>query len=135
MYCEDVDLNLRARLRGHRTVYAPTARVRHRLSATGGGPLASSYVGRNTIYLIAKDLPLPLILRNLPRMTRAQARFALQAARHIREPAARARLRGIVAGLLTWPRVLPTRKRVLKSARVSAVELERVIRGFATDTE
>src|SRR5207253_390354 len=131
MYCEDVDLNLRARLRGHRTVYVPTARVRHRLSATGGGPLASYYVGRNTIYLIAKDLPLPIILRNLPRMARAQARFALQAARHIKEPAARARLRGTVAGLLTWPRVLPARKRVMESSRVSAGEVERMILSFA----
>lgn len=134
MYCEDVDLNLRARLRGHRTVYAPKARVRHRLSATGGGPLASYYVGRNTIYLIAKDLPLPVILRNLPRMARAQARFALQALRHIREPAARARLRGIAVGLLTWPRVLGARKRVLGSSQVRAGEIERIIRRFGTGT-
>jgi GT2 family glycosyltransferase len=131
MYCEDVDLNLRARLRGHRTVYVPTARVRHRLSATGGGPLASYYVGRNMIYLIAKDLPLTIILRNLPRIARAQAGFCLKAIRHIREPAARARLRGILAGLLTWPRVLPTRRRVLRNAHISASELEKVLRRFS----
>src|SRR4029079_14694780 len=96
----------------------------------GGGPLASYYVGRNTIYLIAKDLPLPVILHNLPRMAGAQARFALQALRHIREPAARARLRGILSGRLPWPRVLGTRKRVLRSARVSAGVLEGLMRGF-----
>jgi GT2 family glycosyltransferase len=135
MYCEDVDLNLRARLRGHRTVYAPTARVRHRLSATGGGSLASYYVGRNTILVIAKDLPLPVILHNLPRMALAQARIALQAVRHVREPAARARLLGIMAGLLSWPRVLPTRKRVLRSARVSAEEIERLMQRFVPDSK
>jgi GT2 family glycosyltransferase len=47
MYCEDVDLNVRARLRGMRTVYVPRAVVYHRLSATGGGALASYYCGRN----------------------------------------------------------------------------------------
>jgi GT2 family glycosyltransferase len=127
MYCEDVDLNLRARLRGHRTVYVPAARVRHRLSATGGGTLASYFVGRNTIYVIAKDLPMRVILRNLPRMAAAQTRFALEAVHHIREPAARARLRGILAGLLTWPRVLPSRRRVQSSARVGPRRFERML--------
>ncbi len=131
MYCEDVDLNLRARLRGHRTVYVPTARVRHRLSATGGGTLASYYVGRNMLYVMAKNLPASIILRNLPRIARAQGRFCIEAMRHIREPAARARLRGIGVGLLTWPRVLPTRRRVLKSARISATQMEGLLRRFS----
>jgi GT2 family glycosyltransferase len=133
MYCEDVDLNLRARLRGHRTVYVPTARVRHRLSATGGGILASYYVGRNFLYLTAKDVPASIIFRNLPRIARAQLRFALQALRHFREPAARARLRGMAVGLLTWPRLLPTRRHILRSARVSPRDFERLLRRFSTD--
>jgi GT2 family glycosyltransferase len=132
MYCEDVDLNLRARLRGHRTVYVPTATVRHRLSATGGGRLASYYVGRNLLYLIAKDLPGRTILRNLPRVVLAQSRFALQAARHIREPAARARLRGMLVGLLTWPRVLPSRRRTLHTSRLAARAFEQTLRRFSS---
>jgi GT2 family glycosyltransferase len=130
MYCEDVDLNLRARLRGHRAVYVPTARVRHRLSATAGGPLASYYVGRNFIYVAAKDLPLRVILRNLPRMARAQAGICLQALRHVRARSARTRLRGVLAGLLTWPRVVPSRRRVLRTARLSAHELEELLERF-----
>ncbi len=133
MYCEDVDLNLRARLRGYRTVYVPTALVRHRLSATGGGALASYYVGRNLIYLIAKDLPLWFVLRHFPSMVKAQARFVLDAFRHIRGAAARARLRGIVVGLLTWPRVLPSRWRVMSTSRVSPGALEEVIRHFTIE--
>lgn len=128
MYCEDVDFNLRARLRGHRTVYVPSASARHRLSATGGGTLASYYVGRNLIYLIAKNIPLRTILRNLPRIAFAQARFAIEALRHIRGEAARARLRGMAAGLLTWPRVLPSRRRVIASRRVSVRRFERDLR-------
>jgi GT2 family glycosyltransferase len=130
MYCEDVDLNLRARLRGHRTVYVPTAKVRHRLSATGGGVLASYYVGRNFIYLIAKALPGRTILRNLPRIVVAQVRIALQALRGIRHPSSRARLRGMAAGLLTWPRVLPARRRIMRSARLTPRRFERVLRRF-----
>lgn len=130
MYCEDVDLNLRARLRGYRTVYVPTARVRHRLSATGGGTLASYYVGRNLIYLIAKDLPLSFIVRHLPRIVRAQWRFSTSALRHFRGAAARATLRGIAVGLLTWPRVLPARSRVMATRRISARGLERLVRRF-----
>ncbi len=113
MYCEDVDLNLRARLRGYRCVYVPEARVRHRLSATGGGPLASYYVARNLIYLLAKDVPGRALRRDAARILAAQARLAAGAVRHAREPAARARLRGQLAGLLTWPRFLPARRRLL----------------------
>ncbi len=131
MYCEDVDLNLRARLRGHRTVYVPTARVRHHLSATGGGTLSSYYVGRNFIYLIAKDLPGQVILRNLPFMVAAQIHIVWEALRHIREPAARARLRGIIAGVLTWPRVLPARKRLLSRERVKPRAFARALRHFS----
>lgn len=133
MYCEDVDFNLRARLRGHRTVYVPTARVRHHLSATGGGALASYYVGRNLIYLIAKDLPRETILRNLPRIILAQARFTLEALRHIREPAARARLRGIITGLLTWPWVLPARKRIQGSAQILPIDYTGLLRQFSQE--
>jgi GT2 family glycosyltransferase len=130
MYCEDVDLNLRACLRGHRTVYVPTAVVRHRLSATGGGVLASYYVGRNFIYLIAKALPGRVILRNLPRIAAAQARIAGQALRGVRHPSSRARLRGMAAGLLTWPRVLATRRRIMRTAKLSPRKVERVLRRF-----
>lgn len=130
MYGEDVDFNLRARLRGHRTVYVPSARVLHRLSATGGGALASYYVGRNLIYLIAKDLPLPIIRRNLRKMVRAQFRAMFEAVRAIRGEAARARLRGILVGLLTWPRVLPARKRVQATARISPGRFEKALKRF-----
>lgn len=133
MYMEDVDLNLRARLRGHRTIYVPTARARHRLSATGGGTLASYYVGRNMIYLLAKNLPLSVIARNLLRIVKAQVRFALEAARYARGAASRSRLRGMAVGLLTWPLVLPTRKRVLSSARLTAAEFEHLLRSFGSD--
>jgi GT2 family glycosyltransferase len=130
MYGEDVDLNLRARLLGYRTVYIPTARVLHRLSATGGGVLASYYVGRNLIYLIAKDLPAPILLRNLLRIAFAQLRIIFEALRAIRGKAARARLRGVLVGLATWPRVLPARRRLLSTARLTPRQFEKTLKRF-----
>ena len=56
-YCEDVDLSFRAQLAGYRCIYAPGARVYHRLSATGGGPVASFLCGRNFISVVVKDMP------------------------------------------------------------------------------
>jgi GT2 family glycosyltransferase len=112
MYCEDVDLNLRARRRGMRTIFVPTAVVYHRLSATGGGTLASYYCGRNFALVWAKNMPAPLARRYWPALLASQARFALHSLRHIREPAARARLRGQLAALRALPLFLRKRRRL-----------------------
>lgn len=112
MYCEDVDLNLRARLRGMRTLFVPTAVVYHRLSATGGGTLASYYCGRNFALVWVKNMPSPLVRHYWPRLLASQLRFALASLRHSREPAARARLRGQLAALWALPRFWRKRQRL-----------------------
>jgi len=66
-YLEDADLAWRAGNAGWRAVYVPEARVRHRTSASLGerSPIKSRLLGRNKIWLIAKNAPLmdwPLIL-------------------------------------------------------------------------
>jgi GT2 family glycosyltransferase len=109
MYCEDVDLTLRARLRGLRTLYVPRAVVYHRLSATGGGVLASYYCGRNFMLVWAKNMPGTQIRRHWPALLRSQFGFALHSLWHAREPAARARLRGQLAGLRALPHFLRKR--------------------------
>ncbi len=110
MYLEDVDFAFRAHLLGWRAVFVPQARVYHHLSATGGDVLASYYVGRNTIWTLVKNMPRGLLLRHLPRMAAAQAAIALDALRHIRGEAARARLRGQLAALWGLPRQLQKRR-------------------------
>ena len=107
----------------------PGARVYHHLSATGGGVLASYFVGRNTIWLIAKNMPRTLLWRNLPRILGAQIGVTLDALRNWRGEAARARLRGQIAGVLGLPKVL--RKRALVQPRRirDDFELARKIRG------
>lgn len=119
MYMEDVDLNWRAQLAGYRVVFAPQAVVYHHLSATGGGVIASYYTGRNTIWVLAKDLPGVIFRRYWARIVGAQLKIALDAARAWRGEAARARLRGQVAGLLGLPRWLRKRRAVQQNRRVS----------------
>ncbi len=109
MYCEDVDLNLRARAHGYRTLFVPTAVVYHRLSATGGGALASYYCGRNFALVWAKNMPAPHVRQHWPALLRSQLGFALHSLWHIREPAARARLRGQAAALRALPRFIRKR--------------------------
>jgi GT2 family glycosyltransferase len=121
MYCEDVDLNIRARLRGVRTIYVPRAIVYHRLSATGGGTLASYYCGRNFVLVWAKNMPGVLVLRYWPALLRAQIGYVLESFWHIREPAARARLRGQFDSLRALPRFL--RKRAHRVSSTAAPQL------------
>lgn len=127
MYLEDVDLAWRMQLVGWGTVFAAEARVYHHLSATGGGPLASFYTGRNTIWVIAKDMPGPLIRRYWRHILQAQLRIAREALRAWRGPASRARLRGQIAGLLGLPRILPKRRRVQATRRVPIETLDALL--------
>jgi len=128
MYCEDVDLNWRAQLAGWRCWYTPEAVVYHKLSATGGGPLASFYTGRNTLWVIAKDYPRDLLRRHWRRVLRAQWGVSRDALRAWRGRAARARLRGQVAGLLGWPRMARKGRAIRAERRVSAGYLEALLR-------
>jgi GT2 family glycosyltransferase len=116
MYCEDVDLNWRAQLAGWRCWYTPQAVVYHKLSATGGGSIASYYTGRNTLWVIAKNYPDALLRRYWPRILRAQWQVTRDALRAWRGEAARSRLRGQFSGLLGWHK-MRKRRRAIQSAR------------------
>ncbi len=117
MYCEDVDLNLRARRHGFRTVFVPQAVVYHRLSATGGGALASYYCGRNFMLVWTKNLPDSVQRRAWPALLRSELGFAIHSLWHVREHAARTRLRGQWAGLHALPRFLKKRQATTDSRR------------------
>ncbi len=127
MYLEDVDYGFRARLAGWETVFVPQARVYHRLSASGGDILASYYVGRNAIWLIAKNMPSGLLRRNGSRIVAAQARIAWDALRALRGQAARARLRGQVAGLLGLPQQWAGRKAIQQRSSVPESVIEQAL--------
>lgn len=109
--CEDVDLGWRAQLAGWRCLYTPGAIVYHKLQATGGGVTASFYNGRNFIFLIAKNYPADLLRRYWRAILRAQWRISWEALRSWRGAAARARLRGQLAGIMGLPRMIRARRR------------------------
>lgn len=127
MYLEDVDLNWRAQLAGYRVVFAPQAVVYHQLSATGGGVIASFYTGRNTLFILAKDLPGSIFRRHWPAIVGAQFKIAADALGAWRGEAARARLRGQLAGLWGLPRWLGKRKTVQQKKRASDAYLESLL--------
>ncbi len=123
--CEDVDLNWRARLAGYDCVLAPNAIVYHMLSASGGGAFASFYVGRNFIAVLAKNYPRALWRKHRGKILRAQFAITRDAVKHWRGAAARARLRGQLAGISSLPRYLAKRRAVQKLQRVSDSEIEK----------
>ena len=126
-YCEDVDLGWRAQLAGYQCLYVPRAVIYHRLSATGGGKIASYYTGRNLLYILAKDYPASLFRKQWWRIIRAQLRISWEALKAWRGEAARARLRGQMAGLWNLPRMLRKRRDIQGRRVVSDQYLESIL--------
>lgn len=127
MYVEDVDFSFRAQLLGWHAAFAPAARVFHKLGGSGGDELSSFYVARNTIWTVAKNMPTSLLLSHSSHVLRAQLSIAADALRNYRGSAARARLRGQVAGLLGLPRVLRQRALVQSRKRRHDIEIDRLL--------
>lgn len=132
---EDADLAWRAQLAGWQTLYTPHAIVYHHLSATGGGATASFYDGRNSIYLLAKNLPAELWRKYRGQIIKRQLRLAYEAARAWRGEAARARLRGMVAGLRLLPQALKQRRTLQKTRTITIAELEARLTPVTTQSE
>ena len=127
MYCEDVDLNWRAQLAGWRCWYAPESVIYHKLSATGGGSIASFYTGRNTLWVMAKNYPGALLRKHWALILRAQVAITRDALRAWRGEAARARFRGQLAGILGWPKMLSKRRTIQSTRRVPDEYIESLL--------
>jgi len=124
---EDVDLGWRVNLSGWRCLYTPAAIVYHHLSATGGGVTASFYDGRNLIFILVKNLPAALWRKYGGLILRAQGRQAGAAIRAWRGKEARAKLRGMLAGIAALPRMLKKRREVQAMRRISIEALETLL--------
>ncbi len=118
---EDVDLGWRAQLTGWRCLYVPTAVVYHRLSATGGGITASYYDGRNLFYVLFKNLPTPLWRKYRWQIIRRFLRDAQDALQAWRGEAARAHLRGMIAGIMGMVR-MRRKRRLIQQMRTASIE-------------
>jgi GT2 family glycosyltransferase len=117
--CEDVDISWRAQLAGWQVLYVPTAVVYHKLKASGGsGEIGSYHDGRNFLYLIWKNYPTSLLRRYWRDIVRAQLKISWQALTAWRGAAARARLRGQLAGLWGVFKMWPKRRQVQAHRRL-----------------
>ncbi|HQF70917.1 MAG TPA: glycosyltransferase family 2 protein [Promineifilum sp.] len=117
--CEDIDLAWRAHLAGWDVRYTPAAVVYHKLKASGGSGVVGSYHdGRNFLYVIWKNYPTSLLRQHAGDILRAQLRISGEALRAWRGAAARARLRGQLAGLLALPRLWPARRHIQAARRI-----------------
>ncbi|MGH2537707.1 MAG: glycosyltransferase family 2 protein [Candidatus Promineifilaceae bacterium] len=125
--CEDVDLGWRLNLAGWETIYQPAAVVYHKLKATGGSLTGSYYDGRNFLYLIWKDYPGSLLRAHWQAVASAQANLARSALAAWRGAAARARLRGQLAGLAGAARLLGARRRVQAGRQASDESLAAIL--------
>ncbi len=125
--CEDVDMGWRIHLAGKEVWYLPSAVVYHKLKATGGNVTGSYYDGRNFLYLLWKNYPTSLMRRHWTAIARAQLQISWEAIKAWRGAAARARLRGQLAGLLGLFKMLPKRRQIQANRRVDDESLTAVL--------
>ncbi len=100
MYLEDVDLAWRLQREGFDCVYVPDAVVRHHLSASGGGKLASYYVSRNIWAVLIRSMPRQILRRHWKSIVAHHLGRNARHLSHARSPEARAALRGTMAGVV-----------------------------------
>lgn len=105
MYLEDVDLAWRARRIGWRCLYVPVARVFHYHSASSmeGSPFKGFHLGRNKVWLIAKNYPFAKLWAYAPLLLGydlAAVIYAVVARRDIH--ALRGRLAGLAGARKMW---------------------------------
>ena len=115
--CEDGDLSFRAQLAGYRCLYVPQSVVYHMGSATFGkrSPTATRLGTRNSLCMLVKNLPAPLVPRLLPFAVAGQlARLIVTAS----TSTLRAHLEGLGGALLLLPLMLRKRREIQKRRRV-----------------
>ena len=121
-YFEDVDLSFRAQLAGWSVVFAPDARVYHRIGGTSERlpDFARFHVLRNLVFVFVKDVPAPLLRRCLPRFLLLYTAMLLSG---IARGHARVTLRAAAAALRRMPVMLARRRRVQATATADLAHL------------
>jgi GT2 family glycosyltransferase len=125
--CEDGDLSFRAQLAGYRCLYAPDAVVYHMGSATFGvrSPTATRLGTRNSLCLLVKNLPTPLVPRLLPFVVAGQlSRLVVTASTFTLRP----HLEGLAGALRLLPLMLKKRREIQKRRRVSVGYIRRLLK-------
>lgn len=118
-YLEDVDLGFRARLRGYRCLFVPSAAVLHQ--GYGSSLPRGRYVRlvtRNRLLMITKNLPLSTLLKNLHLLLYGQFYVFVLSRRPFSS------LAGILAFIGRLPAALVRRKEVLGGMTIDPRSLE-----------
>jgi GT2 family glycosyltransferase len=121
IYCEDADLCLRMLLCGYRGLYVPEARAYHAWAPTMGRTSERSrfLAHRNTLTTMAKDLPVPILLRSLPKILLYQGHvYGAQRANE----GPRTLLRSWASFLKALPATLRKRRRLMRNRVISTRE-------------
>jgi N-acetylglucosaminyl-diphospho-decaprenol L-rhamnosyltransferase len=126
LYCEDADLCLRMVLLGYGGLYEPGARAYHAWAASTGRSSedARFYSVRNGLTTLLKDMPLPLLLRSLPKIVLYQS-YILSEARDDGYPGTVTRAWG--SFLKTVPSTLRKRRQVMRRRAISSGDFEAVL--------
>jgi hypothetical protein len=121
-YLEDIDLGLRGRLAGYRYLFEPSAEVHHK--GHGSEMPYGRYVRlstRNRFMMLAKCIPLPLVLKHAFRLLYGQFYFLVAYRRPIDS------LFGYAGLVRAIPHVLRERRRIARTRRVSVAELDKML--------
>jgi hypothetical protein len=124
---EDTDLSFRAQLMGYKCLYVPSATVRHHVSATIGrqSDAAVYHAHRNLELVYFKNMPGPLLIRYLSlHILMVMLQFAGHALRGKAIPFLRAK----ADALRMLPIMLKKRGPIQESRRVSAGEIQGLLR-------
>jgi len=125
--CEDGDLSFRAQLAGYRCLYVPGSVVYHMGSATFGkrSPTATRLGTRNSLCMLVKNLPAPLVPRLLPFAAAGQlARLIVTAS----TSTLGAHLKGLAGALFLLPLMLRKRREIQKRRRVPVAYIRELLK-------
>jgi GT2 family glycosyltransferase len=133
---EDADLSLRAFVAGWRIRYAPRAEVRHRLNATIGRVRDMAFnvrSVRNATWVFLVNLPLPVLLLNLPGWVLSNLLIVLLMPLCGLPGVAWAFVRGRCRALAELPAIVRERRRLRPLRRVSWWRMWRAQRSFVVE--
>ena len=125
--CEDGDLSFRAQLAGYRCLFVPGSVVYHMGSATFGkrSPTSTRLGTRNSLCMLVKNLPTPLVPGLLPFFAAGQlSRLIVTAS----TSTLGAHLRGLAGALRLLPLMLRKRREIQKRRQVPIGYLKELLK-------
>ncbi|HMS49841.1 MAG TPA: glycosyltransferase family 2 protein [Candidatus Saccharibacteria bacterium] len=123
-YLEDVDVSFRAQLAGWNVQYTPTAEAYHHVSATSSklGKFSRYHYVKNFYMVYAKNMPLKLYVKYLPRFVVQAARLFASA---VLKGAGLTYLRGMGRAFINTPHIIRERRHIQKNRVVTSAYIDR----------